>query len=85
MADRSVFSKPVSIQRWVEICCTQPARLYGLHERKGSIAPGLDADLVIWYPEHNFPNKRISNSMLHHDIGTWIPGLLVAHAWRRFN
>jgi hypothetical protein len=30
----------------------------------------MDADLVIWYPDGNLPEVKITNSMLHHDIGT---------------
>jgi len=39
----------VSLGRWVEVCCTNPARIFGL-SRKGYIAPGYDADLVIFDP-----------------------------------
>lgn len=41
----------ISLQRFVELTSTNPAKLYGLGHRKGSILPGFDADLVIWYPE----------------------------------
>jgi dihydropyrimidinase len=37
--------------RWVELNCAAPARRFGLHPRKGVVAPGSDADLVIWDPE----------------------------------
>ncbi|NJK79527.1 MAG: dihydropyrimidinase [Chloroflexaceae bacterium] len=40
-----------SINRWVELCCTNPARLFGMYPKKGVIAPGSDADIVIWNPE----------------------------------
>ncbi len=40
----------MTLERWVEVCCTNPARIFGLH-RKGHIAPGFDADLVIFDPE----------------------------------
>ncbi len=39
----------LSLPRWVEICCAGPARLFNL-PRKGHVAPGYDADLVIFDP-----------------------------------
>ena len=40
-----------SINRWVELCCTNPAKLFGMYPQKGVIAPGADADIVVWDPE----------------------------------
>jgi len=40
----------MTLERWVEVCCANPARIFGL-PRKGHIAPGFDADLVIFDPE----------------------------------
>jgi dihydropyrimidinase len=34
----------------MEIACTTPARMFGLYPRKGTIAPGADADIVIYDP-----------------------------------
>lgn len=41
-------------ERLVEWLCTAPARLVGLDRRKGTLAPGRDADLVLWHPERVF-------------------------------
>src|SRR5919197_2361208 len=40
-----------SLNRWVELCCTNPAKLFGMYPQKGVIAPGSDADIVVWDPE----------------------------------
>jgi len=55
----------LSLERFVEITTTTPAKLYGLYPRKGVIAVGSDADLAIWSPE-----KRVTirNAMLHHAV-----------------
>jgi dihydropyrimidinase len=41
----------IGLERFVELCCTNPAKIYGLHPKKGTIAIGSDADLAIWNPE----------------------------------
>ena len=46
--DAMVSRGRLGLTKFVELTATAPARLYGLHERKGSIAIGADADLVIW-------------------------------------
>ena len=59
----------ISLPRFVELTATNPAKLYGLADSKGSIAPGLDADLIIWYPDgHPSAATRIGQDMLHHGV-----------------
>jgi dihydropyrimidinase len=45
-----VNANQLSLNRFVEITSTTPARIFGMYPKKGEIAPGSDADLVIWDP-----------------------------------
>ncbi|MGQ9585879.1 MAG: dihydropyrimidinase [Anaerolineae bacterium] len=46
-----VWKRGMPLSRFVEVCATGPARLFGLYPRKGHVAVGADADLVVWEPE----------------------------------
>ena len=50
----------MDIARWM---AEGPARLAGCHSRKGRIAAGYDADLVVFYPEANF---KVTTERLHY-------------------
>ncbi|GHE93291.1 dihydropyrimidinase [Amycolatopsis deserti] len=47
---QGVVAGEISLGRWVEACSTTPARMFGLYPRKGVIAPGSDADIVVYDP-----------------------------------
>jgi dihydropyrimidinase len=44
----------IDVHRWIDACCTRPARLFGLSPRKGTIAVGADADIVVFDPDATF-------------------------------
>jgi len=47
---QGVVSGQLSLARWVETCATTPARMFGMYPKKGIIAPGSDADIVVYDP-----------------------------------
>lgn len=55
----------IELTRFVELTSANPARIYGLYPRKGTIAVGADADLAIWDPDREV---TITNGMLHHNV-----------------
>jgi dihydropyrimidinase len=59
-----VLDGRITLNRFVELTSTNPAKLYGLYPKKGTIAIGSDADLVVWERRE----LRIRNAMLHHAV-----------------
>jgi dihydropyrimidinase len=53
----------IDVQTFVRLVSTNPARLFGLHPRKGTIAVGSDADLVIFDPNKSV---TLTNAAMHH-------------------
>ena len=53
----------ISLSKFVELVSTNPAKLMGLYPRKGIIAIGSDADLVLWDPKKQV---TLTNELMHH-------------------
>ncbi|MCX4671219.1 dihydropyrimidinase [Streptomyces sp. NBC_01381] len=47
---QAVVDGHITRRRWIEIACASPARMFGLYGKKGTIAPGADADVVVYDP-----------------------------------
>ncbi len=63
-----VMDGRITPQRFVELTATAPARAYGLYPRKGTIAIGADADLVVWDRFAPGEERVIRNRDLHHAV-----------------
>jgi len=64
--DAMVSHGRLGLQKFVELTATAPAKIYNLHPRKGSIAIGADADLVLWNPKKSV---YLSDEMMHDGAG----------------
>ena len=60
--DGGVRAGRISMNRFVEITSTAPAKIFGLYPRKGTIAVGADADVIVWDPERR---HVLSEKTLH--------------------
>jgi dihydropyrimidinase len=52
----------LTLNRFVEVVSTTPAKIFGLYPRKGVLQPGADADVVIWDPEAD----HVISARTHH-------------------
>jgi dihydropyrimidinase len=66
MLSEGVNKGRISLLRLVEVCCENPARIFGLYPQKGTIAPGADADLVVVDLNRNV---TVSNDMVYTSAG----------------
>jgi dihydropyrimidinase len=57
-----VHKKRISLNKYVEVACTNPAKIFGMFPRKGTIAPGSDADIVLFDPAR----KHTLSAATHH-------------------
>jgi dihydropyrimidinase len=49
--DGAVSDGRMSLERFVEVCSATPAKMFGMYPKKGTVAVGSDADIVIWNPD----------------------------------
>jgi dihydropyrimidinase len=63
--DGGVVGGRISRERWVDIISTAPAKLFGMFPRKGTIAVGSDADIVVYDPA---ATRTISAATHHMDV-----------------
>ena len=64
--DAMVSKGRLGLNAFVELTATAPARLYNLAPRKGTIAVGADADIVVWDPAREV---TLSDAMMHDKTG----------------
>lgn len=55
----------ISLNRWVEICSTNAARIFNLYPQKGSLLPGSDADIVLFDPKKKV---ILTHHLLHENV-----------------
>ncbi|WP_207842809.1 dihydropyrimidinase [Williamsia soli] len=68
---QGVVDGKITLERWVEVCATTPARMFGMYPRKGVISPGADADVVVYDPNGH---TSIGVEKTHHmnmDYSAW--------------
>lgn len=53
----------ISLNKYVEVACTNPARIFGMFPRKGTIAVGSDADIILINPEEKHTLSVSSHHM----------------------
>ncbi|MBZ6089948.1 dihydropyrimidinase [Streptomyces olivaceus] len=59
---QAVVDGHIGRRRWIEIACATPARMFGLYPKKGTIAPGADADIVVYDPHA----EQVVSAETHH-------------------
>jgi dihydropyrimidinase len=55
----------ISLNQWVDLCCTKPAKIFGLYPQKGALVPGADADIVVFDPDKEI---TLSQENLHENV-----------------
>lgn len=64
MHEHGVRAGRLTLERWVDVCCTRPAEVFG-PPTKGRVLPGYDADLVVFDPERTV---TLAHAALHSNV-----------------
>jgi dihydropyrimidinase len=67
---QGVVTGELSLERWVELTSTTPARMFGMYGQKGVITPGADADIVVYDPKGHTTINKESHHM-NMDYSAW--------------
>lgn len=70
---QGVVTGEITLERWVELTSTTPSRMFGLYGKKGVIAPGADADIVVYDP-NGHTSIGVGEGRTHHmnmDHSAW--------------
>jgi len=70
---QGVVTGELTLERWVELTSTTPARMFGMYGQKGVIAPGADADVVVYDPKGH-TSIGMGDGKTHHmnmDYSAW--------------
>jgi len=67
---QGVLQGELTLPRWVELCSTTPARMFGMYPQKGVIAPGSDADIVVYDPNASW-TISVDNHHMNMDYSAW--------------
>jgi dihydropyrimidinase len=67
---QGVVTGEITLERWVELTSTTPARMFGLYGRKGVIQPGADADVVIYDP-NGHTSIGLATAHMNMDHSAW--------------
>ena len=67
---QGVVTGEITLPRWVELCSTTPARMFGLYPQKGTIQAGADADIVLYDPNATW-NISVDNHHMNMDYSAY--------------
>ncbi len=67
---QGVVTGEITLPRWVELCSTTPARMFGMYPQKGTIQPGADADIVLYDPNASW-SISVDNHHMNMDYSAY--------------